>query len=317
MSRQPRLIAADWGTSSLRAWLLDDQGDILESRAEPWGIQQLPDGDFAGAWRRIAGGWRTQYPALPALACGMIGSRGGWREVPYVDCPAAPEQLAEGLVEFDTGTGPLTLVPGIMQHSNGATATLPNVMRGEETQVLGALERQPALRDEALLVMPGTHCKWVTVRDGRITDFTTHMTGELFAVLREHSILGRPAREVATEASEAAFGDGLDVARQCGAAGISGALFSVRSRVLAGELAVEHSLEYLSGLLIGEELRSVLVGRDSCPPLMLIGDDSLCRRYRLALARFGIDDVQPMADAGIAGLWRIAHTAGLVSDRGH
>ncbi|OHV08723.1 2-dehydro-3-deoxygalactonokinase [Kushneria phosphatilytica] len=317
MSRQPRLMAVDWGTSSLRAWLLDDQGEIIDSRAEPWGIQQVPDGDFASAWRRIAGDWREHYPEVPALACGMIGSRGGWREVPYVDCPAAPEELAEGLVEFDTGTGPLTLVPGIMQHSDAATATLPNVMRGEETQVLGALERQPALRNEALLVMPGTHCKWVTVREGRITDFTTHMTGELFAVLREHSILGRPAREVTTEASEAVFCEGLDVARKSGCAGTSGALFSVRSRVLAGELTPEHSLEYLSGLLIGEELRSVLADRHSCPPLMLIGDDSLCQRYRLALERFGIDDVHLMADASIAGLWRIARAAGLINDREH
>lgn len=313
MTATPHLIGLDWGTSSLRAQLFDDQGTVLETRSRPWGIMHVPDGDFAAAYRTLVGDWREAQPNLPAIACGMVGSRGGWREVPYAECPADVHSLAAGLLRLDTGCGELHLVPGVMQRGD-----LPNVLRGEETQVFGALELEPDLSAEALLVLPGTHSKWVRVRDGRLTDFATYMTGELFAVLHEHSILGRPASEAGPAASAEAFRLGLTTARDAGAEGLFGRLFTARSRVLAGELGAAHSLDYLSGLLIGEELRSQVAALKGapCPPLVLIGDAALCQRYRDALALFDIHQVRLLEQATRAGLWRLAQAAGLLPTSG-
>lgn len=314
----PCLIGLDWGTSSLRAWLLDDRGQILDSRHEPWGILHTPDNDFARAYQQVVGAWRADCPDIPALACGMIGSRGGWHEVSYVNAPADAAAIAGGLLEIDTGIDRLSLVPGVMQQSNADTGALPNVMRGEETQLLGVLARHPALAEHAMLIMPGTHSKWALIEHERLLQFTTHMTGELYAVLREHSILGRPAAECHENASDAAsqqaFEEGLANARASGGAGLSGQLFSVRSRVLAGELTPAASLAYLSGLLIGEEIRSALasLGDTRCPRLALIGDEALCRRYRQALAHFDLTDIETISDASISGLVRIARSAGLI-----
>lgn len=309
-SNLPHLIAVDWGTSSLRAWLLDGRGQALDARSSRHGIMQVPAGDFASVYQELIGDWIEAHGPLPAIACGMIGSRGGWLEAPYARCPANPDSLAEHLSLIDADPVPLQVVPGVMQPSSDGV--LPDVMRGEETQVLGALADEPALADNALLVLPGTHCKWISVRDGRLAGFTTYMTGELFAVLREHSILGRPSQDVDTVDSEQAFDLGVASARQSGAASASAALFSVRSRVLADELTPAESLSYLSGLLIGEELRSVLATRNDRPPLRLIGDDDLCARYRRAMTQFEITDASVIEDAACHGLWRIANSAGLV-----
>jgi 2-dehydro-3-deoxygalactonokinase len=180
------------------------------------------------------------------------------------------------------------------------------------------------------MVLPGTHCKWVTIRDGRVTGFTTYLTGELFALFRDHSIIGRPARDArVTEGrtaegrgaesgpaqpvfDEASFVRGVRVARESGGRGIAGRLFTTRSLWLVGDLPVEQTLDYLSGLLVGEELRSVLAGGDNggAAPIVLIGDPMLCARHRLALGEFGITDVRVANDTGPAGLWLIATAAG-------
>jgi 2-dehydro-3-deoxygalactonokinase len=309
----PGLIALDWGTSSLRAYLLDSSGAARESRCWPWGIQHTPAGDFATAFRTAVGDWRERWPDVPAMAAGMIGSRQGWREVPYVDCPADLAGIAAGLLAFDTGCGTLHLVPGVMQRG-----ALPNVLRGEETQVVGALALEPALADHSLLVLPGTHSKWVNICRGRIERFATYMTGELFAVLREHSILGRPARESGPAAGEPiheeAFRRGLRIARESGSEGVASRLFTTRSLFLAGDLPAAQTLDYLSGLLIGEELRSVVAGLGgaACPPLVLIGEAALCGRYAEALKECGIDRLHILENTAPAGLWQIAGAAGLL-----
>ena len=310
---QSGLIALDWGTSSLRAYLLGSGGEVQEIRSWPWGIQHTPAGDFATAFRTAVGDWRERWPHVPAIAAGMIGSRQGWREVPYVDCPTDPTSIAAGLFAFDTGCGSLHIVPGVMQRGD-----LPNVLRGEETQIVGALALEPALADHSLLVLPGTHSKWVSICKGRIERFATYMTGELFAVLRDHSILGRPARESGPTAgqpsNEEAFCRGLRVARESGAEGIASRLFTTRSLFLAGDLPAIQTLDYLSGLLIGEELRSVIAGLGgaACPPLVLIGDAALCGRYAEALKECGSDRVQILENTAPAGLWQIAGAAGLL-----
>jgi len=307
----PSLIGLDWGTSSLRASLYAADGTVLDRRVRPWGIQHLPEGGYAAALAGIAGDWRERWPATPVIAAGMVGSRQGWHEVPYVACPADPAAIAAGVVPFDSGHGVLHFAPGIIQ-----PGTTPDVMRGEEAQIIGALEVEPGLCRDSLLVLPGTHCKWAHVRGGRVERFTTYLTGELFAMLRDHSIIGRPARDLpaAQPSGGPAFVRGLRAARESGAAGIAGRLFTTRSLYLTGALPVEETLDYLSGLLVGEEIRSVLAehGGGACPPCVLLGDPALCDRYRLALATFGVEDVRTLDDTGPAGLWRIATAAGLV-----
>jgi len=313
---EPALIGLDWGTSSLRGYLIGRDGALLDRRGQPWGVQHLPAGGFAAAFRGITDGWLEEWPNLPILASGMVGSRHGWREVPYVDCPADPTTVAAGLVPFDGGCGIIHLVPGLsLSHPT------PDVMRGEETQILGGLAIDPALGRESLFLLPGTHCKWATVGNGRVLRFTTYLTGELFALLRDHSILGRPAAEDAARdgsttghGSLAAFRHGVAMARESGASGIPGRLFSTRSLFLAGTLTAAQTLDYLSGLLVGDEIRSGLTGLPAGgpPPIVLVGDRPLCDRYREALGGFGIADVRTLDETGPAGLWRIAVAAGIV-----
>lgn len=313
-----QLIALDWGTSSLRAYLIGGAGDILDRRAEPWGIMQVPPGGFAACFDTITFPWRARWPLLPALAAGMIGSAQGWVEAPYCPCPAGPAELAAGLVPVAGAN--LWIVPGVVQGRAAADtgSARPDVMRGEETQIAGALALRPTLHTASRLVMPGTHCKWVDVADGRIVRFATYMTGEVFAVLRQHSILGRlaPADAPPPSPDSAAFLHGVDTARDA-AAGVASLLFSARARVLTGWMPAADSLDYLSGLLIGDEMRSALhwpsgMAAETGLPLTIIGDPALAARYRNALARFGVAQVDVLEDTAPAGLWHIAAAAGLL-----
>ena len=294
----PALIALDWGTSTLRAYLLDGAGRILEAAAEGPGAAELGAGGFAPAHAAATGAWRARWPGLRALASGMVGSNVGWVEAPYVACPASVEALAGALVPTP-GDGPL-IVPGVIQREG-----LANVMRGEETQILGALCLHPGLRARARLALPGTHSKWAELREGRITGFDTFMTGELYAVLRAHSILGRLAKaEPAPAAARAAFERGV---RSMGGP-LALRLFSARALVVAGEMAAEDSLEYLSGLLIGDELRGA-----GAVPDALVGEPGLCARYQSAMEALGLDapPIIDAAEATTAGLFHIAQQAGL------
>ena len=311
----PVMIGLDWGTSSLRAYLLGADGRLLDRRATGHGIQHLPAGGYAAAFRGVAGEWLDRCPSLPIVAAGMVGSRNGWHEVPYVACPADPHSLAQGLVAFDSGSGTIHLVPGLSQ-----VGPVPDVMRGEEMQIIGALALEPDLAAAALCVLPGTHCKWAMIEDGRVTRFTTYLTGELFALLRDHSIVGRPAKEAGLVAQPGifdheAFAKGVQAARESGASGVASRLFSTRSLFLNGDLTAAQTLDYLSGLLIGEEIRSAVADfrATAFPPLVLLGDPALCDRYRLALATFGIDRVRVLNETGPRGLWQIAAAAGLVA----
>lgn len=310
MTEVAKLIALDWGTSSLRAYLLGDDGRVVDSQARPWGIMATPDGDFAKALEAVTGDWRRRQPNLPLIAAGMIGSTQGWREIPYVACPAGLDELAAAVAHQSAAE--LPIVPGM-----ALDGAIPDVMRGEETQIVGALALDQSLRDHSLLVLPGTHSKWVRVQDERVTAFTTHLTGELFAVLSAHSILGRPAMQAGAAASDApgaseAFDRGVLAVRDNPERSLSGLLFSTRSLVVGRRLPAEYSLHYLSGLLLGEEVRSALAGRRMGKGrLALIGDGPLCQRYLRAFGLFGIHGVSVITEAAAAGLWRIAERAGI------
>ena len=302
------LIGLDWGTSRLRAMLFDGDGVVHETRSRAWGIRHLPEGGFDAALSQICEGW----PTAPVLAAGMVGSRQGWREVSYVDTPADIESLAAGIVDVRSAEGRrVGIVPGVRD------AASFDVMRGEETQVVGALVLRPELRGNARLLLPGTHSKWIEVRDGCMVRLATMMTGELYAVLRQHSILGAGIPDHADAAPNAeAFDAGVRMARDSAAAGALSKLFSARALMLAGQLALDAVPDYLSGLLIGEELRAALASgwvRDDAA-LLLAGDELLCARYRRAMVAFNLSEPDTLLDASTHGLWRIARIAARFSE---
>jgi 2-dehydro-3-deoxygalactonokinase len=297
----PRLIALDWGTTSLRAYLLGDDGVVLDRRSEPMGVLQVPGQDFAGVFHAVTSEWRDRNPDLPAVASGMIGSAQGWIEAPYVDVPADVDAVVRTLATEPTSG--LRIVSGLAQR--GAA---PDVMRGEETQLFGAMTRSPALARSGTVLLPGTHSKWARVVDGLIEGFSTYMTGELFAVLRDHSILGRLADATASagSATAPAFLRGVRIARGA-TSGLASLLFSARSAVLVGDLPASESLDYLSGLLIGDEVRSGLARGER--PRAIIGEPALGERYMAALREFDVHDVELLGDTSPEGLWHIGRRA--------
>ncbi len=298
----PALIALDWGTSTLRAYLVAANGGVLAQRSWNGGIMKLGERRFGDVYREATEEWPVE--ALSTIACGMVGSVHGWVEAPYCPVPAGAAELANALVQVE-GVN-VQIVAGLSQKVESA-----DVMRGEETQVVGALSWLPQLRANALVICPGTHSKWVRIRDQRIAAFSTFMTGELYAVLSAHSILGRFARESLAPSADlaaSAFALGVRTARDS-KRDTTALLFSARARALAGDLPPEAALEYLSGLLIGSELRSGLV--EGAAPAALIGEATLCARYVSALTEFGIEDVLIVDGTAPRGLWEIAATAGL------
>jgi 2-dehydro-3-deoxygalactonokinase len=316
----PALIALDWGTSSLRAFLMDAGGGIIAQRASPHGIQNLPVPGIAGFERAFAdacGEWLTQWPKLPVVAGGMVGSAQGWREAPYVTCPADTHVLASRAAMVDAPGGVrVLLAPGVLYDPPDAP---PDVIRGEEIQIAGALSTNPAWARRALVVLPGTHSKWVEVEDGRITRFYTYMTGELFAVLRKHSILGRlmpDDKKADGGAANDAFAAGLAAAKASRPGDLPHQLFATRSLGLTRRLPAEALEDYLSGLLIGHEIVSALArpsaALDGEMPLLLIGEGPLCARYRDALAIFGRRAADPIGNTAPRGLYEFAAAAGLI-----
>ena len=304
-ARRCALIAIDWGTTSARAYRLDESGAVLDVKSAPLGIQAVTDRQFAVALETLLGPWRDEV--VPRIACGMIGSRQGWIEAPYVGCPVDLSGLGRNLLR--TPGGELAIVPGALCVD---ASGIPDVMRGEETQVAGALE---ADRDRMLAVLPGTHSKWAIVDGGHLTAFATFMTGELFAVLLAHSILGRMAdRTTPADAPGEAFAHG--VAKGLAGSGFSHVIFGARTLALTGELAPKDVGDWLSGALIGQEIQAArawaLERRTEVAPVTVIGGEALAARYAGALAQAGIEAHLGPADAAAAGLFRIAQRSRLI-----
>ena len=257
----------------------------------------------------MCGDWASADPGCPLLACGMIGSAQGWREAPYVEVPVSVDALGRALTSVATARGALHIVPGLI-----ARGPLPEVLRGEETQVAGVLEPGsggPAA--DAWIGLPGTHAKWVRIRDRRVVGFHTFMTGEVFAALCAHTILGRTMRSAAAP-DLGAFDRGVAVARSReGRLGVLSTMFSTRTLGLVGALAAEAQADYLSGLLIGHEVAALDQLGERRERIVLVGDAALCERYRRALAASGHAPATIAARATERGLWRIAAAAGLVA----
>ena len=300
-----RMIALDWGSTRLRAWLLADGGAILAERQNGDGASVLEGGapGFDRALTALAGDWLKL--GLPTLACGMVGSAHGWREAAYVACPARLDELHGHLVEVRTSGGAVVrIVPGLIDAS-------PDVMRGEETQVVGLVHAHPALADNACVLMPGTHAKWVQLRHGTVTGFRTRMTGEVYALLRSHSVLARLMSRDDTGWHPDAFEAGVDAARRGAGADLLGQLFAVRALGLTQRWPAAALADHLSGLLIGHELVCGL--RQAQGPLVLVGEAALCERYVHALRSLDVVPTGVHANTAHLGLWQLGLQAAEVA----
>jgi 2-dehydro-3-deoxygalactonokinase len=281
-------IAVDWGTTNRRAYRIDGDGRCGEEFEDDRGVLSVADGDFGGAVAEI----RSRLGDRALLLAGMIGSNRGWIEAPYVPCPAGVEEVAGALVWPDEQTA---IVPGVCDPRRA------DVMRGEEVQLLGAIA-EGSVPADALVCHPGTHNKWVEVAGGRIATFRTIMTGELFNLLREHSVLS----DLLAEPAEP--GDAFDSGVRDGLSGdVQAQLFSVRARVLLGKARREDAPAYTSGLLIGGDVR---IGLESAAPatqIVIMGRPELTRLYASAVAIAGREPVELDGErCFVAGIRQIA-----------
>ena len=265
-------IAVDWGTTNRRAYLIGADGSVRAEVADDLGVATMERDAFPDA---VAGIAAQLGKGRPMLLAGMVGSNRGWHETAYVPCPAALPDLVGALHWVDPGR--TAIVPGL-------SATGPDsadVMRGEEVQVYGLAALDPAARDGAIC-HPGTHTKWIAVRDGAVTTFRTVMTGEMFALLRAHSILAPMLR--GPVAPGPAFLSGVEAARDGGV--LTAQLFSIRGRVLLGRMTEGDAASFASGLLIGWDIRAgidLAGGR----PVVVLGQPALTCLYAAALVHLG------------------------------
>lgn len=288
-------IGGDWGTSHLRLFLCSADGQVLDQAEGPGAA--ACSGRFAEVFAQATAAWSPQG-TLPALLCGMAGSRQGWQEAPYLRCPASLEQLAGASIPAAAG---VRLLPGL-RCTNPLEAA--DFLRGEETQVLGALTLDARLRQgRHLLVLPGTHSKWLQLADAKVQHFQTVVTGEVYATLRTHSVLvsAAAADELALDGT---FLLGLLRARTSSPDALLAQLFECRARRLSGEMPPGDASNFLSGLLIGHELNHGLrLFTAARARLTVVGTAALTRRYAYALSVFGVQaDCMDGSQAAVAGL---------------
>lgn len=301
------LIAVDWGTSRCRAMLLDGTGAILAEAESGDGIAALGGQGHEEAFDRVVAGW----PDRPAIMAGMIGSRQGWREAAYVTVPTSLDALTAGLLRFETSAHrPLAIVPGLVLRSEARDG---DVIRGEETQLVGLMEKEPDF--EGLAILPGTHSKWAAVRGGEITSFQTFMTGEMFELLAKKSFLRHSVSELVDDLASSPDFE-LAVRRSVEAElPFLAAVFSVRVRQLLNGVSGDDNLAYLSGLVIGGEIAAARkIGlRKAGEAVRIIGSRSLARAYLRAFHILGEDaETLDGTDLVRAGLVKLARANGML-----
>lgn len=289
-------LAADWGTSHLRLYLcaFDPFAHTTQILAEQNGagiasIAKDPDGTFEDEFFRLADEWLAVYDIQQIILAGMVGSNIGWYPAAYSDCPASASSLARATVEFTARGRSLHIVGGV-------SCTNPlgeyDVMRGEELQLLAWLSQQEPDDQVRLFVLPGTHNKWALVLNGVIVTFMTTFTGELFNLLTQHSVL--IARDVVNaQRDHTAYDQGVALSYTANDPDLIQTLFTTRSRQIAGLLSANSAREYLSGLIIGTDIRSslslfvreALLQEQDLKEIVLIGESQLCERYARVLAQ--------------------------------
>lgn len=285
-------IAVDWGTTQLRAWALAADGQVLHRASSARGMGSLAVDQFEGALLELIDGWLPADRVTEVVACGMVGARQGWREAPYAEVPCAPQTMGRMISPVvSDGRVRVSIIPGLCQRSPA------DVLRGEETQIAGLLAEWPDYH--GVVCLPGTHSKWAEVRAGQVLGFQTFMTGELFALLSQQSVL-RHGMQGDQPLDRSAFDAGLQAATE---RPLLGALFGLRAESLLAGLAPAAARSRLSGLLIGQELAG-LPERWQGLPVCVIGDGEAAERYRHALATLGITalilDAEQVTLAGLA-----------------
>jgi 2-dehydro-3-deoxygalactonokinase len=303
----PALIAIDWGSSSFRAYLVSPDAEVLGEVTSGDGIRTVATGAYPATLKRLIGRWLQAHPSVPVIASGMVGSRNGWREAAYVKCPAGPSDVAEHLTQVEVDGRRVVLAPGLSTIDESGQ---PDVIRGEETEIFGAAES-----GAQLIVLPGSHSKWAQVEGDRIVGFKTFVSGELFAALRDHTILGAFARAASPKSPGVAFALGVlrgAAAASCeGKSGLLGLLFGARALPLMGALPEHEAGEYLSGLLIGAEIgegRRLFTGQTP----HVAGAEALVERYLAAFEAIGVSARAAPTHAAARGLFRIARDGGLL-----
>lgn len=298
------LITVDWGTTSFRAALHDAGGAILDHIDSPDGILSVATGGFEATLLRLVSVWDERAPSAPIVMSGMVGSRQGWIEAPYLRCPADSAAIAAALVTVPSGSRRVRLVPGMDTIDARGVA---DVMRGEETQVFGAIAG--GAPQSGLFVLPGTHSKWVTVDTGTITAFKTYMTGEAYAALRQHTILSRLMSEGSPTGQ--GFAEGVRHGAQSGGPGaLLTRIFATRTLGLFDRLPATELADYLSGLLIGAELA------DAAPAgttFTVIGSPALTERYATAASLCGRMAQPGPPNCAARGAFAIAQRSGLMT----
>lgn len=271
-------IGVDWGTSNGRFMLVDAGSACLEERCAP-GIKRLdgPDAMEAAAFEAITG-----WPDLPIMMAGTVGANIGWHNVPYIRTPASADMVLAAGFRFTARGRSFAILPGVETIRPDGQ---PDIMRGEETQIFGALTGETGLA-----CLPGTHCKWVQIDDGTITGFHSTMTGELLELVGLHSIMLSPKRTPAAKLG-VVFDQGVATIRDS-IAGIEALLFTTRTRQVTGSMAAADADDYLTGLCIGGDVKSALALYPDARSITLIGSPTLTGLYASALAGFGIPSRQ-------------------------
>ncbi len=289
------LIALDWGTTRARAFLISETGAVLERRIADRGIQSVPSGGYPEAFAELAGDFRKAAPDAAIVLAGMVGSRNGWIEARYVPCPASPAEIAAAAIKVDLDAGTTaTILPGL-SCDDGAF----DVMRGEETLIVGL-----GLSD-GIACLPGTHSKWAEIKQGRITRFASFMTGEVYGLLRNDSILAR----LAEAPSEADTVEGAARGRTAAArpGGLLNSAFAARTEVLAGRMGGGAVGPYLSALLVGQEIAGAEALFGQGQEIHLVADGALAESYGAGLQarKHSVRVISPEA-AFVAGIRRLA-----------
>jgi 2-dehydro-3-deoxygalactonokinase len=288
------MIAVNWGTSNFRAYKLDAKWHVEAEKSSDRGAITVPSGGFQDALMSEVLEWMDGNDNR-ILMCGMVGARRGWMEAPYVPVPATFEQVVKGVIQIEVEGLDVRIVPGLIgSDSNG----VPDVLRGEETEVLGC---QAEVVGNVQFCLPGTHTKWLRMEGGKLGSFLTSMTGDLFRAIRSGTILRSCTQHEPDD--ERAFLKGVARAGQGGELGHQ--LFGVRTLVLTGDMKESSASSYLSGLLIGNEVKQVS-GKDGS--IHLIGDGTLCVLYQKAMREFGVIATMEPEGAALRGLQRIGRS---------
>lgn len=310
------VITVDWGTSHLRAFLCqtNEQGNLtLIDSVTGLGVTKVTSNFEQELFDRITP-WTQTYGKLPILMAGQIGSSIGWKETQYLACPTSPKSVASACLQFACREHQLAIVPGLhCSHNNNYR----DVLRGEELQVLGWLAQDISrAQGRHLICLPGTHTKWVLVNNGQVLMFKTAMTGELFDLLSNHSVL---IQQPTSEFNEPAFKYGAKYTLASEFGSFIHGLFSVRSKQLFNELAPEHATSYLSGMLIGSDVRAALNATEwnfnELVSVNVIGNHQLSEYFTKVLAMQGIEaaihDVESVTLAGFSSIVRDMRVMGL------